>query len=159
MLLRYFFAIALVVLATCTYAEECLVSTLPPEGLTTLPNVVNSNNTTDTGMLNVAFANGDQILAEYGTCELALSAHYLIRATTPPNTQLIQRFVTALVPGADTPREGDSVVKQLTTKLPLALDQPIKLTGPTDAHTLVLTQSASPLFAFELHYHWQAPLH
>jgi len=161
MLLRYFFATTLTLLAACTYAEECLVTTLPPERLTNLPEAVDSNNYTDTGVLNVSFANGDQILAEYGTCELSLNAHYLIRATTTPDTQLVQRFVTALTPRADVQDESkvNELVKQLKAKQPLVLDEPIELTGTTDTHTLVLKKSSSPLFTFVLHYRWQAPLH
>lgn len=157
MLLRGLIASLLLFFAAITQAEDCLVSTLPPERLASLPQIKAATNNDELGLYHVAFTNGDQILAHYGTCELALNAHYLLRQTSEPEFQQIAEYLAALVPSK---ARGPELVAQLNSSQALALNRPLQLKGAADdAHVLTLKSATSPLFAFELHYQWLPPLH
>lgn len=156
MLAHRLLAATLVVLSISAQADDCVVSTSPPDRLITLQGVAKNDNYADTGVFTVSFSNGDQILAEYGTCELALSAHYLMQSTNKPDTKVIEEFLAAVIPMQT---QIAQLVEQLKAAQPLNLNQPVHLKGTSDSHTLVLKSGTSPFFQFELHYRWQAPLH
>lgn len=146
------YAFLLATLATTAHAEDCMVSTDPPARLSTLPDVM--QHTDKSGVYQVTFAGGDLILAKYGTCELALSAHYLLR--TDASLKNIEDFLAAVVPAQG---QAASLVQQLQEKGPLSSGQSVSLEGENDGHLLSIQPASSPLFKTVVHYRWQAPQH
>lgn len=151
--LRFLLAFSLLFAAGNSLAD-CLVATNPPSRMLELADITASHNATDTGFIHVAFANGDQMIAHYGLCDLSLDAAFLLTKHTAPDKHTLLRLLDAVAP-------SEAVIKQLQEQLAnlseIAPDKPIELEGINDSHTFTLYVSQSPLFEYEWHYHWNSP--
>ncbi|TVZ38678.1 hypothetical protein P886_3055 [Alteromonadaceae bacterium 2753L.S.0a.02] len=153
---RYLMGLLIAFVASFCFADDCLVSTLPPEKLSTLPGVNRVEHNEESGSYITSFDNGDQILSRYGTCELALDVHYLFRTSQNPSIEALKKIIAATIPGQ---QQVAIILNQLDDLQPVPRNSTIELKGLNDSHTLMLMDSSSPLFVTELHYQWNPPLH
>jgi hypothetical protein len=145
-------------LVNVSHAQDCMVSTAPPEVIEQFPGIETDKLNKEKGYYSASLENGDQILVYFAPCDLALRGHYLWRHTPDSETlrETIRLFVSYMVPAQP---DKEKVARQLREKGDINVNQSVTLQGRGDKHKITLQDSSSTMFVKELHYEWLPPRH
>ena len=142
-----------------SHGNDCLVSTLPPAAVDHYPGVVESKINKKKGYYVATLKNGDQLMAYFAPCELALRAHYFLQSklSAAELNELTGLFLANVLPAQG---DREAILKQFHDQAGEAdLILGIVLKGINDSHKISISESQSSFFEKEIHYEWQPPLH
>lgn len=140
------------------YANDCLTSTNPPHIIGNFPGIVDEKLDSDNGVYLASLENGDQLMAHFAQCGLALRGHYLLRSehSEEDRKAKITLFLSRILPSQ---HGADKVVAQFETRQETDFKEGVILQGQNDEHKLTISAAKSPLFSHEVHYEWLPPQH
>lgn len=146
----------LVTLSTTTVAEDCLVSTNPPQLVESYPGVAEQHSDPEQGLYSAILENGDLIMLRYGRCELLKKSDYFSRSETISQTSLatwaghliasssaVESFEQKITGHGTNFRPGDELL----------------IEDGNGSHSIMIVPSESPYFRVTARYEWIPPKH
>lgn len=137
-------------------ADECLVSTNPPELIESYPGVSEQRYAPDEGEYSAILENGDLIMVRYGRCELFMTSSYFSKAESIDQST-IAIWAKSLISSS---AARDSIELEISTHGDSFSpgDELIVDVG-NGSHSIVFVPSESPYFAASARYRWIPPEH
>jgi hypothetical protein len=146
----------LTVMSGPSHGEGCLASTDARPVMSTSPELQSEKLIADTGKYSAVLNNGDIVLANFATCELGMSAHYLSRSALNAEERMarVKMFFTRILPSE---AAVSKVIPQLANLNGNNFDKAVVLEGLGDQHQIIIKPSASPLYKLDIQYYWIPP--
>lgn len=152
-LLTFTFLAALGGIAT---ADDCLVSTNPPELIESYPGVSEQHFAPDEGKYSAILGNGDLIMLRYGRCELAMTSSYFSLAESIDQTT-ITTWASSLISSS---AERESMEREISAHgASFSPGDKLIVDAGNGSHSIVLVPSESPYFSVSARYKWIPPEH
>lgn len=137
-------------------ADDCTVSTDPPDlSRSSLP-VSNQHSDPSQGLHSAILESGDLILIRYGRCELSKSSWYFSKTSEINSANFKAWAQMVIVTEGDVEALGQQMKNAGS---PLQPGNELTVQSGADHHSFTITLPGTPLFSAAAFYNWTPPPH